>query len=243
MYVILQDLWRRVILPNKNAISSTCKISEVLAKHRVAGMLTVSGNMQVTFLFNAWYMWMWLSTDKIGEGYKHQDLADDGPDQWRDWLCGGEIWWDQSANMFVSNEHSGHFRLWTDKKRIDYILAMASTGFKVLHIPWQSSICLNEPDATNIVQLQQDNLLRRRGNSICNTSLFKCIFLAGVTEKKPLRATRLYEDGSHLCLRPQFCNVGWLDVQFIKSRGEIDSPDEVDNIFHSHGLLQDRNVS
>jgi len=152
----------------------------------------------VNFLFNYWEKWTWVPIQTIGDDCKHLDIFVDSLEPHRDVMLGGQMWWDDSMNMFVSDEHSGHFQGWTPLMQADFILSMVASGFTVLHIPFHMNSRLDSPEDFKAAQRQQDNLVRQRGNSILNPTLCKAIFPA--TSSPPQNETRM-KPGCTKCLR------------------------------------------
>ena len=85
--------------------------------------------MQVTFLFNSWDKWTWVPSQTIGDDYKHMDILADSLEANRDVMLGGQMWWDDSVNMLVSDEHIGAFQGWTAPMQANFILSMVASGF------------------------------------------------------------------------------------------------------------------
>ena len=57
----------------------------------------------------------------IGDDCKHLDIVADSLEPHRNVMLGGQIWWDDCAKMFVSDEHSGHFQGWKSATQANFI--------------------------------------------------------------------------------------------------------------------------
>lgn len=202
------------------------------------------GLVQVHLLFNSFPKRAWLATEKIGvPDYKHEDLRQDALEAHRDYFSRGLIWWDLVAANFVSNEHSGHYRL-LGTSRADFLLVMNAAGFDLLHLPCELKIDLRRKHRYKLAEVNQQNFIREKGESHLNHRPF-CSIFAGEGDQG-LHSDALYDVvGNALHLKEQYNHCGKLDLNFCTAGRQCVPPAEFHNIFcdigqKSHSVLPSR---